>query len=40
MKIGFSMDLGYAYLNDDVARVIGRSDLRGFEDAGATVVDR
>ena len=37
MKIGFSMDLGYAYLNDDVARVIEEA-IKGFEDAGATVV--
>ena len=36
MKIGFSMDLGYAYLNDDVARVIEEA-IKGFEDAGATV---
>ncbi len=38
MKIGFSMDLGYAYVNDDVARVTEEA-LKGFEDAGATVVN-
>jgi Asp-tRNA(Asn)/Glu-tRNA(Gln) amidotransferase A subunit family amidase len=36
MKIGFSMDLGYAYVNDDVARVTEEA-LKGLEDAGATV---
>ena len=36
MKIGVSMDLGYAYLNDDVARVTEEA-LKGLEDAGATV---
>jgi Asp-tRNA(Asn)/Glu-tRNA(Gln) amidotransferase A subunit family amidase len=36
MKIGFSMDLGYAYVNDDVARVTEKA-LKGLEDAGATV---
>ena len=36
MKIGFSMDLGYAYANDDVARVTEKA-LNGLEDAGATV---
>ena len=36
MKIGFSMDLGYAYLNDDVARVTEEA-IKGFEDAGAKV---
>ncbi len=36
MTIGFSMDLGYAYLNDDVAQVTEEA-LKGLEDAGATV---
>ena len=36
MKIGFSMDLGYAYVNDDVARVTEEA-LKGLEEAGATV---
>ncbi len=38
LKIGFSMDVGYAYVNDDVARVTEEA-LKGLEDAGATVVD-
>ena len=38
MKIGFSMDLGYAYVNDDVARVTEEA-LKGLEEAGATVVN-
>ncbi len=36
LKIGFSMDLGYAYVNDDVARVTEEA-LKGLEDAGASV---
>ena len=36
MTIGVSLDLGYAYLNDDVARVTEEA-LKGLEDAGATV---
>ena len=38
LKVGFSMDLGYAYVNDDVARVTEEA-LKGLEDAGASVVD-
>ena len=36
LKVGFSMDLGHAYLNDDVARVTEEA-LKGLEDAGASV---
>ena len=38
MKVGVSMDLGYAYVNDDVARVTEEA-LKGLEDAGATVAN-
>ena len=38
MKIGFSIDLGYAYVNDDVARVTEES-LKGLEEAGAIVTN-
>ena len=38
LKVGFSMDLGYAYVNEDVARVTEEA-VKGLEDAGATVVN-
>ena len=37
LKVGFSMDLGHAYVNDDVARVTEEA-LKGLEEAGAYVV--
>ena len=39
MKIGFSLDLDYAYVNDDVAKVTEEA-LKGFEDAGAVILGR